>query len=78
MLNSVILMGRLTADPELRQTQNGTSVTSVHGSSRPPFSERADRLYQRCRMETDRRVCRKVFQKRCNDSASRQYSAAQL
>lgn len=27
MLNSVILLGRLTADPELRSTQNGTSVT---------------------------------------------------
>lgn len=27
MLNSVILMGRLTADPELRSTQNGTSVS---------------------------------------------------
>lgn len=25
-MNKVILMGRLTADPELRQTQNGTSV----------------------------------------------------
>ena len=29
MLNSVILMGRLTADPELRQTQNGTSVEVI-------------------------------------------------
>lgn len=28
MLNKTILMGRLTADPELRKTQNGTSVTS--------------------------------------------------
>lgn len=28
MLNTVILMGRLTADPELRTTTNGTSVTS--------------------------------------------------
>lgn len=28
MLNKVVLMGRLTADPELRQTPNGTSVTS--------------------------------------------------
>lgn len=28
MLNKAILMGRLTADPELRRTQNGTSVTS--------------------------------------------------
>ncbi|NLP47428.1 MAG: single-stranded DNA-binding protein [Clostridiales bacterium] len=28
MLNSVILMGRLVADPELRTTQNGISVTT--------------------------------------------------
>lgn len=27
MLNSVVIMGRLTADPELRQTQSGVSVT---------------------------------------------------
>lgn len=28
MLNSVVLMGRLTADPELRHTPNGIAVTS--------------------------------------------------
>ena len=28
MLNKIILMGRLTRDPELRRTQNGTAVTS--------------------------------------------------
>jgi single-strand DNA-binding protein len=28
MLNCAIIMGRLTADPELRTTSNGTSVTS--------------------------------------------------
>lgn len=28
MLNVVVIMGRLTADPELRTTNNGTSVTS--------------------------------------------------
>lgn len=28
MLNKAILMGRLTADPELRKTQNGISVTT--------------------------------------------------
>lgn len=28
MLNSIVLMGRLTRDPELRHTQSGTSVTS--------------------------------------------------
>lgn len=37
MLNSVNLMGRLTADPELKQTANGISVTS--------FSIAADRAY---------------------------------
>ena len=29
MLNKVIIMGRLTRDPELRRTQNGTAVTSL-------------------------------------------------
>ena len=28
MLNKALLMGRLTADPELRRTQNNTAVTS--------------------------------------------------
>jgi single-strand DNA-binding protein len=27
-MNKVVLIGRLTADPEIRQTQNGTSVAS--------------------------------------------------
>lgn len=29
MLNKVFIMGRLTADPELRRTNNGTAVTSL-------------------------------------------------
>ena len=37
MLNNVVLMGRLTADPELKQTQNGVSVLS--------FSLAVDRDY---------------------------------
>lgn len=28
MLNHIVIMGRLTRDPELRRTQSGTSVTS--------------------------------------------------
>ena len=28
MLNRIVIMGRLTRDPELRRTQNGTAVTS--------------------------------------------------
>lgn len=38
MLNRVCLMGRLTRDPELRQTQNGVSVTT--------FTLAVDRNYQ--------------------------------
>lgn len=38
MLNTVIIMGRLTADPELRKTQSGTSVTS--------FTVAVDRRFQ--------------------------------
>ena len=37
MLNCAIIMGRLTADPELHQTQSGISVTS--------FSVAVDRSY---------------------------------
>ena len=39
MVNCAILMGRLTKDPELRTTQNGTSVTS--------FAVAVDREYVR-------------------------------
>ena len=39
MLNSIIIMGRLTADPELRTTASGLSVTS--------FSVAVDRNYTR-------------------------------
>ena len=39
MLNSVNLMGRLTADPELKTTENGNSVVS--------FSIAVQRSYQR-------------------------------
>lgn len=39
MLNTVVIMGRLTADPELKTTQNGVSVTS--------FCVAVDRRYQK-------------------------------
>ena len=39
MINSVVLMGRLTFDPELRTTSNGISVVS--------FQVACDRNYQR-------------------------------
>ena len=44
MLNKIILMGRLTRDPELRNTENGTAVTSftmaVDRDYRPQGGER--------------------------------------
>jgi len=43
MLNCAVIMGRLTADPELRTTTNGISVTS--------FSVAVDRSYQRAGAE---------------------------
>lgn len=38
MLNRVILIGRLVADPELRYTQNGTAVTNFRLAVDRPFS----------------------------------------
>ena len=74
MINSVILMGRLTADPELRQTQNGTSVTS--------FTVAVERRFQRGQTDFINVVAWKqtaeFIEKGFAYRASRQYSAAQL
>lgn len=45
MLNKVILMGRLTADPEIKQTSNGISVLS--------FSIAVDRNYSKEEKKVD-------------------------
>ena len=37
MFNRAILIGRLTADPELKQTQSGISVCSFSIAAAPPF-----------------------------------------
>ena len=59
MLNRIILMGRLTRDPELRHTGSGTAVASFSlavgriSATRPAASAR-HRLYRRCRVASDR------------------------
>ena len=41
MLNRIIIMGRLTRDPELRRTQNGTAVTSFTLAVDRDFKDKA-------------------------------------
>lgn len=44
MLNSVVLMGRLTASPELKTTGNGTSVTSFRVAVERPFKSGGEKV----------------------------------
>lgn len=51
MINSVIIVGRLTADPELRKTPNGTSVASfriAHDEGRKGNNGEKQTLYINC------------------------------
>lgn len=41
MLNKIVIMGRLTRDPELRQTQSGTSVASFSLAVDRDFKDKA-------------------------------------
>lgn len=43
MLNKAILVGRLTADPELKTTPNGVSVTSFSIACDRPYSKDGER-----------------------------------
>lgn len=43
MLNKAILVGRLTADPELKTTPNGVSVTSFSIACDRPYSKGGER-----------------------------------
>lgn len=43
MINAAVIMGRLTADPELRQTQSGISVTRFSVAVERPYSKDGER-----------------------------------
>ena len=47
MLNKIVLMGRLTRDPELRRTQQGTAVASFSLAVDPDYKAKvvADNIY---------------------------------
>jgi single-strand DNA-binding protein len=40
MLNRIIVIGRLTKDPEMRSTSNGTSVTNMRLAVERPYSKK--------------------------------------
>ena len=70
MLNKIILMGRLTRDPELRQTQSGTKVAS--------FSLAVDRdfVVLACKRETDFIDC--VAWRGTGESAAEYFTKGQM
>lgn len=43
MINTAVIMGRLTADPELRQTQSGISVARFSVAVERPYSKDGER-----------------------------------
>ena len=43
MLNKAILVGRMVADPELRQTPQGVSVTTFRIAVERPFGQGGER-----------------------------------
>ena len=61
MLNKIILMGRLTHDPELRRTQNGTAVTGFSLAVERDFKEAGHGLHRHRGMESRSGVCGQVF-----------------
>ena len=55
MINRVVLVGRLTKDPELRYTPNGIPVATFTLAVNRPFTntqgERESRFHSLCRLE---------------------------
>ena len=59
MLNHIVMMGRLTRDPELRHTQAGTAVASFTVAVDRDFKDKE--TGERKTDFIDRRVCGQVF-----------------
>ncbi len=73
MINNVVIMGRLTKDPELKTTQSGLSVVSftvaVDRNCQKDGERRADFFECGC-MEADSRVCGEILRERLHDCHS--------
>jgi single-strand DNA-binding protein len=70
MLNCAVIMGRLTADPELRQTPNGVSVTR--------FSVAVDRGYVRAGEERKTDFINVVAWRQTAEFVSRYFSKGSM
>jgi single-strand DNA-binding protein len=68
MLNHIVIMGRLTKDPELRRTGNGTAVTS--------FTVACDRDFGKEEKETDFIEC--VAWKNTAEFVSKHFSKGRM
>ena len=49
MINSMVLQGRLVADPELKDTNSGTKVVNFRIAWSEKFKERENRLFLECK-----------------------------
>lgn len=67
MLNRIVLMGRLTRDPELRKTQSDTPVCSfslaVDRDYKKDGEKKGNGLYRHRGMAFYRRICEKLLRK---------------
>ena len=63
MLNRVVLIGRLTRDPELRRTQSGAAVTSFTIAVDKRFSrdDKTANFFPIVDLERYSRKCRKIY-----------------
>lgn len=81
MLNRVILMGRLTADPELRKTASDLSVTSFTLAVDRNYGKGADRQtdFINCvAMASDCGIYQQIFFQRQIDGCGRFSAGSQL
>ena len=60
-MNNVSLMGRLTADPELKQTYNGVSVLSFCIAVDRPYSKDGNQQADFINVVAWSRVCQQIL-----------------
>ena len=71
MINNVVIMGRLTKDPELKTTQSGLSVVSFTVAVDLSEGWGASGGFFECGcMEADSRVCGEILRERLHDCHS--------